>query len=119
MTPAFSPGDLVRARGREWVALPSTDAAWLYLRPLAGNETDVQLIDPSLEVEEVRPARFDLPTTDRNATQDAALLIGEALRLSLRRGADHFVLLLALPLNRGPTSSFRCLWLYVRASFAS
>jgi hypothetical protein len=40
----FSPGDLVRARGREWVALPSVDKTLLSLRPLTGSELDVQLI---------------------------------------------------------------------------
>ena len=90
MSVAFSPGDLVRARGREWVALPSVDSALLCLRPLTGSEFDVQLIDPSLESEPVLPAQFDLPAAEDRATQDAALLLGEALRLSLRRGAGPF-----------------------------
>jgi ERCC4-related helicase len=86
----FSPGDLVRARGREWVALPSIDTTLLSLRPLTGSELDVQLIDPSLESDPVVPAQFDLPHAEDRATQDAALLLGEALRLSLRRGAGPF-----------------------------
>jgi superfamily II DNA or RNA helicase/Arc/MetJ family transcription regulator len=86
----FSPGDLVRARGREWVALPSVDTTLLSLRPLTGSELDVQLIDPSLESDPVLPAQFDLPHAEDRATQDAALLLGEALRLSLRRGAGPF-----------------------------
>jgi superfamily II DNA or RNA helicase/Arc/MetJ family transcription regulator len=86
----FSPGDLVRARGREWVALPSVDTTLLSLRPLTGSELDVQLIDPSLESDPVSPAQFDLPHAEDRATQDAALLLGEALRLSLRRGAGPF-----------------------------
>ncbi|MCU1248741.1 MAG: helicase [Edaphobacter sp.] len=90
MTATFSPGDLVRARGREWVALPSLDTALLSLRPLTGSELDVQLIDPSLETDPVLPAQFELPRAEDRATQDAALLLGEALRLSLRRGAGPF-----------------------------
>jgi superfamily II DNA or RNA helicase/Arc/MetJ family transcription regulator len=86
----FSPGDLVRARGREWVALPSIDKTLLSLRPLTGSELDVQLIDPTLESDPVLPAHFDLPQAEDRATQDAALLLGEALRLSLRRGAGPF-----------------------------
>jgi hypothetical protein len=47
----FAPGDLVYARGREWVALPSADDEILCLRPLSGTEADAQLIHPALERE--------------------------------------------------------------------
>src|SRR5437667_5601127 len=90
MTTMFAPGDLVYARGREWVALPSPDEDTLCLRPLAGAESDVQVIHPALERELVRPARFALPTGDQSATQEGARLLTEALRLSLRRGAGPF-----------------------------
>jgi len=89
-TPAFAPGDLVRARGREWVSLPSPSPDLLFLRPLTGSEADVQILDPGLELEPVVPARFDLPRPDDLATQDAARLLTDALRLSLRRGAGPF-----------------------------
>jgi SNF2 family DNA or RNA helicase len=90
MTATYAPGDLVYARGREWVALPSPDDEILYLRPLSGAEADVQVIHPALEREPVRPARFALPSRDETATQDGAHLLSEALRLSLRRGAGPF-----------------------------
>ena len=90
MTAAFSPGDLVYARGREWVALPSPDEDILCLRPLSGSEVDVQLLDPALEREPVRHARFEMPDPKQTAMQDAARLLSEALRLSLRRGAGPF-----------------------------
>lgn len=90
MTTAFAPGDLVQARGREWVALPSSSPDLLCLRPLTGSEADIQLLDPALEIEPVVPARFDLPRIDDLATQDAGRLLAEALRLSLRRGAGPF-----------------------------
>ena len=90
MTAMFAPGDLVYARGREWVALPSPGDDTLCLRPLSGAEADLQLIYPALEREPVRPARFALPTADETATQDGARLLSEALRLSLRRGAGPF-----------------------------
>src|SRR5688572_17933216 len=90
MTVAFSPGDLVHARGREWIALPSPDEGWLCLRPLSGAEADVQLIHPDLETEKPRPARFAPPGPAPLATQSAAQLLSEALRLSMRRGAGPF-----------------------------
>lgn len=90
MTHAFAPGDLVTVRGREWVVLPSPQADWLCLRPLSGGEADAQLLHPALEREPVRPASFALPETAGIATQDAARLLSEALRMSLRRGAGPF-----------------------------
>lgn len=90
MTHAFAPGDLVTARGREWVVLPSPETDWLCLRPLSGGEADAQLLHPALEREPVRPASFALPDTAGIATQDAVRLLSEALRMSLRRGAGPF-----------------------------
>jgi len=90
MTAAFAPGDLVRARGREWVTLPSPREGWLSLRPLSGSETSSVLIDPGLELEPVEPARFDLPADARMTVQANALLLADALRLTLRRGAGPF-----------------------------
>jgi len=86
----FSPGDLVEARGREWVVLPSPDDDILNVRPLSGSEADAQRIALALEVNPVRPARFAPPTPDRRDTQDGARLLADALRLSLRRGAGPF-----------------------------
>src|SRR6202521_3577236 len=90
MTAVFSPGDLVYARGREWVALPSPNEETLCLRPLSGAEADVQIIHPALEREPVRAARFSAPKPDEIATQEGARLLSDALRLSLRRGAGPF-----------------------------
>jgi superfamily II DNA or RNA helicase len=93
MSASFAPGDLVFARGREWVALPSPDQDTLCLRPLSGAESDIQVLHPALERDPVRPAQFDPPEVADGvayATSGAALLLSEALRLSLRRGAGPF-----------------------------
>ncbi|ALL13168.1 DEAD/DEAH box helicase [Caulobacter henricii] len=90
MVLSFSPGDLVRARGREWVALPAPREGILALRPLSGSENDVVVLDPSLEVSAVEAARFDLPIDARTTVQAKAALLADALRLTLRRGAGPF-----------------------------
>lgn len=90
MTLSFAPGDLIRARGREWVSLPSPRAGLLSLRPLSGNENDIVLLDPRLEIEPVEPARFDLPDDPVSTVQPKAALLADALRLTLRRGAGPF-----------------------------
>ena len=90
MTANFAPGDLVRARGREWVALPSPREGILALRPLSGSENDTVILDPSLETQPVAAARFDLPTDVAPTVQSKAALLADAMRLTLRRGAGPF-----------------------------
>lgn len=86
----FSPGDMVRARGREWIVLPSPSEELLNIRPLSGTDDDAQLIAPALEATPVSAASFAAPTADRLDTQDGGRLLADALRLSLRRGAGPF-----------------------------
>jgi superfamily II DNA or RNA helicase len=83
-------GDLVRARGREWLVLGKPSDALLRLRPLSGSEDDAIIIAPKLERQPVQPASFAPPTADQLDTQNAAQLLTDALRLSLRRGAGPF-----------------------------
>lgn len=85
----FSPGELVRARGREWVVVDASNA--LTLRPLSGSESDLETIIPELEAEPVSYASFEPPTAlEKTGGRDAAQLLRDALRLSLRRGAGPF-----------------------------
>jgi superfamily II DNA or RNA helicase len=86
----FKPGDLVRARGREWVVLPETRPDLMKLRPLGGAEDDATLIYLPLEPEPPVAATFDLPNPDKPGSQEAALLLRDALRLKLRAGAGPF-----------------------------
>ncbi len=86
----FKPGDLVRARDREWVVLPETRENLLKLRPLGGAEDDATLIYLPLEPEAPAPATFDLPDPEKPGPHDAALLLRDALRLKLRAGAGPF-----------------------------
>jgi len=37
----YSPGSLVKARGREWVVLPESEENLLVLRPLGGTEDEI------------------------------------------------------------------------------
>lgn len=90
MTINFAPGDLVRARGREWVALPPPRDGILALRPLSGGGNDTVVLDPALELLPVEPARFDLPVDAAATVQAKAALLADAMRLTLRRGAGPF-----------------------------
>ena len=86
----FKPGDLVRARGREWVVLPEMDTDRLKLRPLGGAEDDATLIYLPIEPEPPTAATFAPPNPNKTGSQGAALLLRDALRLKLRAGAGPF-----------------------------
>jgi superfamily II DNA or RNA helicase len=86
----FLPGNLVRARGREWVVQSDSRRDWLRLRPLSGaNDESIDLI-PELELQPVEPATFAWPDPARAGNHAAALLLRDALRLTLRAGAGPF-----------------------------
>lgn len=86
----WSPGSLVRARGREWIVLVGSEVDVLSVRPLSGSEDDQTLIHLGLEAEPVTDASFPPPSLEQKAGHDAALLLRDALVLSLRRGAGPF-----------------------------
>lgn len=53
----FAPGDSVRARGREWVALPTPQDGTLALRPLSGSENDTVKRTPPASMSRGRKPR--------------------------------------------------------------
>ena len=87
----FDVGALVKVRGREWVVLPESydDPEMLILRPLGGRVDEVTGI--YLPLEEVEPARFDLPNPAREmGNQLSCGLLRDAVRLGFRSGAGPF-----------------------------
>ncbi|MBU2329796.1 MAG: DEAD/DEAH box helicase [Alphaproteobacteria bacterium] len=89
-TDQFQTGDLVKAREREWIVLGKPGEGLMRVRPLSGSEEDAIVIATALERTPVQPATFDPPSSDQLDTQDAARMLADALRLSLRRGAGPF-----------------------------
>jgi superfamily II DNA or RNA helicase len=89
-TARWTPGSLVKARDREWIVLSGSDAEVLRVRPVSGSEEDQTLIHVGLEAEPVTDTAFPKPEPSQKAGHDAALLLRDALILSLRRGAGPF-----------------------------
>lgn len=88
---AFSVGSLVRARGREWVVLPESEAEAdvLWLRPLGGSDDEVAGV--YLPLESVSAASFQPPDPERDLGSHRSLaLLRDALRLGFRSGAGPF-----------------------------
>ena len=86
----FLPGNLVSARGREWVVQSDSRQNWLRLRPLNGADDETIAMIPGLELQPVESATFSWPDPERAGNHAAALLLRDALRLSLRAGAGPF-----------------------------
>src|SRR5574338_317182 len=86
----FMPGNLVRARVREWVVQTDSRRDWLRLRPLGGADDDTISLIPELELQPVTPATFPWPEPEHAGNHAAALLLRDALHLKLRAGGGPF-----------------------------
>ncbi|MCD6520500.1 MAG: DEAD/DEAH box helicase [Anaerolineae bacterium] len=86
----FSPGSLVKLRGREWIVLPSEAEELLLLRPLNGSEQETIGIYLPLKLEEPQSAAFMPPDPSCAGNFETAQLLWNAARLSLRSGAGPF-----------------------------
>ena len=89
-----TPGSIINARGREWIALPQNSRdkknEVLRLRPLGGGDQMISSLYWPLEGNTVKPATFEPPDPKQSGTQSSALLLRDALLLKLRSGAGPF-----------------------------
>ena len=86
----FSPGALVRARGRDWVVLPPEEPDTALLRPVDGPDDEAVGIFLPLEPDAVAPSEYAPPDPERAGDFAGALLLRDAVRLGLRSGAGPF-----------------------------
>jgi SNF2 family DNA or RNA helicase len=90
MQGGFSPGSLVRARGRDWIVLPAREPSVLHLRPLTRGQADEIGIYLPLEGRNVAPSEFAPPLAERPGDATGVMTLFDAARLSLRSGAAPF-----------------------------
>ncbi|MGH3491826.1 MAG: helicase-related protein [Sciscionella sp.] len=83
----FAPGNLVTARGREWVVLPESTDDFLVLRPIGGIDDDIAGV---LVNEGVSPATFPPPQAEDLGDHRSATLLRSALRIGFRSTAGPF-----------------------------
>ncbi len=90
MSDKFNVGSIVKARNREWIVLPSTDADTVLLRPLGGSEKEISGIYLPLNLEKLEPASFPKPSPEKIGDLISTRLLRDAARLTFRSGAGPF-----------------------------
>lgn len=90
MAPTYLPGALVRARSRDWVVLPADEADVVRIRPVDGSDEDTVGVFLPLERDAITPSQYPTPDPAGAGDFTGALLLREAVRLSLRSGAGPF-----------------------------
>ncbi|MFW5983263.1 MAG: DEAD/DEAH box helicase, partial [bacterium] len=86
------PGSLVKARGRDWIVLPSDDPDLYRLKPLGGSEEEITAIYTPLEIPEdkIEEATFPKPGIDDLGDFYTAKLLYNASKLSFRNVSGPF-----------------------------
>ncbi len=92
MEKIFDAGSLVKARGRDWVVLPSDNNDILMLKPLGGSEEEIMGIYLPLQIPEdiIEPSAFPKPDINDLGDFSTAKLIYNACKLSFRNVSGPF-----------------------------
>ncbi len=92
MEATYSPGTLVKARGRRWVVQPSDDKDLLMIKPLGGAEEETTAIYIPLQFpqDHIEPDQFPIPGKEDIGDIGTAKQLYNAARLSFRNGAGPF-----------------------------
>jgi hypothetical protein len=90
MSSGFSPGSLVRARGRDWIVLPDPEPSVIRLRPLTMSLADEIGLFLPLEGPQVSSAEFSPPGPEHPGDATGVMTLFNAARLNLRSGAAPF-----------------------------
>ena len=89
-TRKWLPGQLARARNRDWVVLQQEEPDIVRLRPIDGTEAETIGIYLPLEPDALAPTEYPPPNPDSAGDFSGARLLRDALRLNLRNGAGPF-----------------------------
>ena len=90
MDVTFAPGNLVKARGREWVVLPDSTDDLLMVRPIGG--LDDEVVGICTAIEDVISSTFAPPNPDVPGDYNACRLLRDAARVSTRNADDQFTI---------------------------
>ena len=103
---SYAVGSLVKARGREWVVLPTSDEELLRLRPLGGTVAEETGIYVPLE--RVESAQFALPDPTQTGDHRSCRLLLTPFASASAQVRARFAPLLASRWSRDRISLCRC-----------
>lgn len=86
--PHFTPGTLVKARGRDWVVLPDSTDDILMVRPIGG--LDDEVVGICRAIENVSSGEFDPPDPNQPGDFNSCRLLRDAARIATRSAAGPF-----------------------------
>ncbi len=88
----YTPGSLISVRDRTWIVQPSDDENLLKIKPLGGSEEEATAIYLPLKFadDDIKDAKFALPTREDLGDISTANQLYNAARLSFRNGAGPF-----------------------------
>lgn len=85
---SFSPGNIVTARGREWIVLPDSTDDFVRVRPVGGADDESTGILTAIEP--LVSAEFAPPSPDKPGDYRSSRLLRDAARLGVRTTAGPF-----------------------------
>ena len=86
----WKPGDIVRARGRDWLILSDHNKDVIVAKPMCGWERHTVPIWVDLELVPIVDSSFKKPEAWQETNHESALMLRDALVLALRRCAGPF-----------------------------
>lgn len=88
----FKAGSLVKARGRDWIVLPSNQEDLVLLKPLGGSEDEIAgiYLPLAFDSDRIESTNFQKITAADIGDISSARLLYNACRLSFRSGAGPF-----------------------------
>ncbi len=98
----YSPGSLVRLRERDWVVVSPEEDGVLRLRPVDGSSNEITGVLFDLEKSSISPTEYSSPDPATSGDFTGALLLRDAIRLTLRNGAGPFRSMGALSITPRP-----------------
>lgn len=86
--PEFTPGTLVKARGRDWVVLPDSTDEILMVRPMGG--LDDEVVGICRAIEHVTSGNFNPPDPNQPGDFNSCRLLRDAARIATRSASGPF-----------------------------
>jgi hypothetical protein len=98
----YIPGNLIRIRDRDWVILSREDYSVLRVKPIDGSDEESIGLFLPFEEKNISESKYSPPDANNSGDLTGALLLKDAVRLTLRAGAGPFRSIGRISINPRP-----------------